>query len=116
MDAAQEQDNTDPGLIAIVEKACAPPPPCTHGDDDAVHTEAWNWAMSLAEKWHKEAPPLEKDDELKHTEYCVTQTWNPDVLASYPGRRDGCNYVNRSLLASVSLRYCMRHCRHSSST
>lgn len=106
------KQQTDPGLIAVIEKACAPPPPCTHGDDDAVHAEAWDWAVGLAETWHREAPPLEGDGSL-HTEYCVRQTWNPEVLASYPWRRDGCTYVDRSLLASVSLRYCMRHCRHS---
>ena len=73
---------------------------CTHGNDAAVHADATAWARTVAEGWHKEAPPISEGRRL-HFEYGLHKRHESDAFSSCPERFDDCARINRNLLGDA---------------
>lgn len=73
-------------------------PPCTHGDDDAVHAEVFAWAEAWAKKIHAETP--------FGADRCVYETerlWRDEVFQNAPPHFRQCglrlkNHIKDALL------------------
>lgn len=78
---------------------------CTHGNDEAVHADAMAWARTVAEKWHKEAPPI-SDGRRLHFQYGCWRVYDSDAFETCPARFDECARINRRLLGDAWMDLC----------
>lgn len=93
-------DYTDKAVEELLSNRPLITAACTHGNDAAVHTAAMAWAKTVAEKWHKEAPPL-SDGRWLHFEYGCWRRHDPDAFETCPDKFDDCALINRSLLGDA---------------